>query len=217
MSVWKATKARRVYAALLKRERRALHLTVGTALRAASAPSDATLAYHFYQAEDWEKALRHARRAGEQAQAVFALREAATHFTQAIEAAHMLGSEPGMLLRLRGQAFEQMGQFDDALSDFERALRAARAAVDTPGEWQGLLDLGFLWASRDYIKAGALFTQALELTQALGDSRLVAQTLNRVGNWQSVTSNVSSCLHSWWCTSVCAVNICGGSHGRWSQ
>ena len=188
------------YAALLKRERRALHLAVGRALEAkkrdiaterdsdTSAPLSASLSHHFYEAQNWDKALTYARRAGQQAQAVFAPREVIAHFTRAIEAeAHApLPAEEGVragLHRARGHAFEQVGEFDNALADYEAALVAARSTHDQQSEWQMLLDLGFLWAARDYIQAGALFQRALEITPQLHDSRSTAHTLNRVGNW----------------------------------
>ncbi len=45
------------------------------------------------------------------------------------------------------------------------------------------MDLGFLTASRDYSKAGDYFQAALAITSGLSDPAIVAQTLNRVGNW----------------------------------
>ena len=50
-------------------------------------------------------------------------------------------------------------------------------------QWQSVLDLGFLWAGRNYERAGAYFEQAVELAEELGDAALQAHTLNRYGNW----------------------------------
>ena len=50
-------------------------------------------------------------------------------------------------------------------------------------EWQSLLDLGFLWAGRDYTQAGHWFRRSLDLAQGLADPKLHARSLNRVGNW----------------------------------
>ena len=58
-------------------------------------------------------------------------------------------------------------------------------------EWQGLSDLGFLWASRDYSQAGQWFHRALDLAQALADPRLQANSLNRLGNWLVNTGHVA--------------------------
>ena len=76
-----------------------------------------------------------------------------------------------------------MGEFDNALADFEAALVAAQTDDNQQVIWQTQLDLGFLWASRDYLKAGALFQHALEIVPHLDDPRSAAHTLNRVGNW----------------------------------
>ena len=147
---------------------------------------DAILAHHFYLGEAWEKALIYAQQAGERAQALFAPREAIVQFTQAIEAVKALfrqTGEVGALHRARGKAYEQVGEFDNALADFEAALVAAQADDNQQVIWQTQLDLGFLWASRDYLKAGALFQRALEIVPQLDDPRSAASTLNRVGNW----------------------------------
>ena len=45
------------------------------------------------------------------------------------------------------------------------------------------MDLGFAWLARDYARAGTFFEQALALAEELGDARLIAHSLNRVGNW----------------------------------
>jgi len=58
-------------------------------------------------------------------------------------------------------------------------------------EWQCLLDLGFLWASRDYSQAGQWFHSALDLAQALADPRLQAKSLNRLGSWLVYTGRVA--------------------------
>src|SRR5260370_22688214 len=50
-------------------------------------------------------------------------------------------------------------------------------------EWQSAIDLGFLWAGRDYAQAETWFRQALTLSQALDDPVLHARSLNRIGNW----------------------------------
>ncbi len=177
-----------VYASLMLRERRAMHLTIGETLeRFAGARKDvpaAQLAYHFYQAQVWNKALEYSQRAGEQAQALYALREAVAHFTHALDAAQQLGiPTPLSPLRGRAQAYELLGEFDLARADYEATLDSARREVDHVAEWQSLIDLGFLWQSRDLGRAGEYYQRALELARNLGDSSILAQTLNRVGNW----------------------------------
>ena len=177
-----------VYAELLARERRALHRRVADALERlhAAAPGRvlADLAYHCHAGEEWGRALDYARRAGEQAQALHAPRAVVVHLTRALEAASALGqATPPALLRARGQANETLGEFARARDDLEAALAAHRAAADRAGEWQALLDLGFLWTSRDYAPAGEYFREALALAREMGDDARQGRSLNRLGNW----------------------------------
>jgi tetratricopeptide (TPR) repeat protein len=142
------------------------------------------LAYHAFQAGAWEKALDYARRAGEQAQGLYASRTAAEQFTRALEATrHLARTPPPKLYRARGQAYEMLGDFEHARRDYEQVLDAARIAGDGKAEWQGLLDMGFLMAGRDYEQAGVWFRQALALAERLDDPTMRAHSLNRLANW----------------------------------
>ena len=50
-------------------------------------------------------------------------------------------------------------------------------------EWNSLIDLGFLWAGRDYERTGDYFNRALELARQIGDPEVLGHSLNRCGNW----------------------------------
>jgi DNA-binding CsgD family transcriptional regulator len=177
-----------VYGQLLARERRALHQQIAQALErhAAATPTLplADLAHHFREAGAWAQTLDYARRAGEQALAAQAGRVAAELFTHALQAAEALGVTPPLgLYRARGVAYEMIGEFALARQDQETALVTARRDSDAYAEWQALLDLGFLWSGRDLSRAGEYFQQALARARELHDSELIAQSLNRLGNW----------------------------------
>ena len=177
-----------IYSELLARERKALHATIAETMeRLYSSALDthlADLAYHFYEAGAWEKTLEYARRAGEKAQHLYAPQAAIEHFTRALEAAQRLGrAVPSTLYRTRGQAHETLGEFEQARSDYMRALNAAQSVHDGAAEWQSVIDLGFLWEGRDYQQAKTYFSRAIELAQALADAKLHAHSLNRIGNW----------------------------------
>ncbi len=202
-----------VYNGLLGRERQALHRTIGGAIEhiyagsldpatsTEKATQVADLAYHFYAAGEWEKALDYAWRAGENAQALYTPRAAVEHFTHALTAAQHLAHPPSLtpLYRLRGLAYETLGEFEQARTDFITALDLVRATdnrfqrteSDWLEEWRLLLDLGQLWASRNYAQTGGYFQQALDLARMLDDHKVgaqrhlstLAQTLNRMGNW----------------------------------
>lgn len=178
-----------IYSALLTRERRALHRTMGETIEQLHGSSlqdaqVADLAYHFYQAGVWEKALAYGQRAGEIALALYAHRAAVEHLTRALDAAQRQAlSSTAQLYRMRGKVYDTLGEFEHAHSDFEHALKETRATSDALTEWRCLMDFGLLWAGRDYTQAGVWFQRALDLAQTLDNPTLHAHSLNRVGNW----------------------------------
>jgi DNA-binding CsgD family transcriptional regulator/predicted negative regulator of RcsB-dependent stress response len=115
---------------------------------------------------------------------MYAPRAALEHFTRAWEAAHQLHHVlPPRFYHQRGQAYDTLGKFEQACSDYERALAIAHKSHDDLAEWQSLLDLGLLWTGRDYQRAGGYFQTAAHLAQSFADRRLLARSLNRLGNW----------------------------------
>jgi tetratricopeptide (TPR) repeat protein len=170
---------------LLARERRAMHRSVAEAIEE-TYPAEreahlADLAEHYYAAGLWAEAFECARRAGEGALHLYAPGVAVEQFNRALESAEHLGlaADPD-LLQGRGRAREAQGDFDGARADYTAAL----AAVANPAKrCEALLDLGALWASRDYAQAGQWFEQALDAARLADDLRLLARSLNRLGNW----------------------------------
>ncbi|MBI3958830.1 MAG: AAA family ATPase [Chloroflexi bacterium] len=178
-----------VYGGLLARERQVLHRGIGEIIeRIYGDVLDAhvaDLSYHFYEAGEWARVLDYARRAGEKAQALYAPRAVIEHFTRALVAAQRLEQVPSLapLVRARGLAYDILGDFEPAHADLERALELARGAGDRAAEWQALVDLGKLWASRNYAQTGAYFQSALDLARTLDNPTTLAHSLNRMGNW----------------------------------
>jgi DNA-binding CsgD family transcriptional regulator/tetratricopeptide (TPR) repeat protein len=177
-----------IYAGLLARERTALHRTIAEEIEHTYAdsldPHVADLAYHYFEARSWEPALDYARRAGERAQELGAPLAAVEMFTRALDAAGTLAATPAPTLYLsRGHAYEILGDFDRSRADYEQGLHLAHDAHDHAAQWQSLLDLGQLWAGRDYQQTGAWFQRARDLALTLDAPRLLAQSLNRLGNW----------------------------------
>jgi len=179
-----------VYEGLDGGERRALHRRVAGVLERAGAAESALadLSHHYFAAGAWAEALEYGRRAGEHARALYAPQEAVEHFGRALGAAVHLGCPVPVCVRLfraRGQVAELAGYLEAAGRDYAEAVRLARAAGDRVGEWEGAVDLGLLWASRDYAEAGRHFDEALSLARALGKPALLAHSLNRVGNLEA--------------------------------
>src|SRR5713226_5573832 len=189
-----------VYADLLVRERKTLHRRVAETIErlyAATLEAHlADLAYHFSEAGVFEKALLYAQQAGEGARRLFAPRAAIEQFTRAVDAAHHASIiPPASLYRLRGRAYETLGDFEHARLDYETTLQRAREAGERHAEWQALMDLGALWAERDYTQTGSSYQQALVLARHMGDPLTLAHSLNRLGNWHVNIEEPSVALH----------------------
>jgi DNA-binding CsgD family transcriptional regulator/Tfp pilus assembly protein PilF len=164
--------------------RRQWHRRVAEALEALDEPDAATLARHFDHAGD-QRAVEWHLRAGERAQRLYATQSAAAHFTAVLDAPGTTVEQRLQARRSRGRAYETLGEFDAARQDFDAAIALARQSADTPAEVEILLDLGMLWASRNYDRAGDCYRRALDLARAHGDLSLLARTLNYLGNWHA--------------------------------
>jgi DNA-binding NarL/FixJ family response regulator len=191
-----------IYADLLVRERKALHRRIADTMErlyTSTATLDAhlsDLAYHFYEAGAWEKAVEYGQRAGEKTYSLYAPSAAIEQVTRALSAAqHASIPPPASLYRLRGQAYETLGDFERAHADYQTTLQMAQRTGDLHAEWQALMDLGFLWAERDYSQTGTYCQQALELARRMDDPMTLAHTLNRLGNWHVNVEQPREALH----------------------
>ncbi len=192
-----------ISAGLLKRERRALHREIARTLERLSTTDGHSeshieaLAYHCYEAGMWRQALTYSLEAAEKARALYAQRAVIDHLTRAEESAKRLAQAiPAHLYLMRGQAYETLGDFTQAQSDYEQALTTASAERQGEMEWQSLLAIGFLWTGHDYERAGDWFRQALALAETLGDPTLRARSLNRLGNWLQNTGQIHAGLEA---------------------
>jgi tetratricopeptide (TPR) repeat protein len=177
-----------IYNELLARERKLFHRTIAETMErqytSDVVPHLSDLAYHYYEAGLWPRAFDFARRAGDNALLLYAPRAALDSFTRAVNARYRLSSPPPSDLFLaRGQAYELLGEFERARADYEAALQGTRASGENRAEWQTLLHIGMLWAGRDYERSGEYYRLAFELARTIGDSSIIARSLNRVGNW----------------------------------
>src|SRR6266567_2108188 len=177
-----------IYTQLLARERQTLHRLVAEAMEHLYGSTLdahlADLASHCYEAGEWAKALAYGWQAGEKALRMYAPQAATEQLTRALSAARLGAlAPPAMVYLLRGQAYETLGDFERARLDYETALVRAQEADEQRVAWQALIDLGLLWAERDYVRSGAYCQQALALARQLGDPLVLAHSLNRLGNW----------------------------------
>jgi adenylate cyclase len=181
------------YRRLSQGERRLLHGKVAAALESCYGERvdefAVQLAHHHSRAGDDGRALSYFTRSAENAHCVYANEEACAHYTHAIDAAQRVSADAESLIRLylgRGLIYQTLGDFEGALTDYESALRLA-GSTDEPAvehiEWRTLLNLGRLWAWRDYRPAHDYFGDALELALRIGDPKVYAESLNWMGNW----------------------------------
>jgi DNA-binding CsgD family transcriptional regulator len=180
-----------VYTQLLSIERRELHRKIAETMERLHGESPEQLdmhvgglAYHFYEAEAWDKALRYSERAGERADALSTPAAVVEHLSRARESARRMSLKPSSrTLRLLANAYEVLGEFQQAQAAMEAALEAALRDGDQSEQWRALIGLGVIWSPRDYDRAGEYWRDALALARDIGDETLVAHSLNRVGNW----------------------------------
>jgi tetratricopeptide (TPR) repeat protein len=172
-----------LYEGLVSLRRRALHRRTGEALAATARPDPDAVAHHFQQAGD-PRAAGWLLAAGERALALYSPQVANERLTRALEMPGQLDPADELrAFRARARASEIIGEFAAALADHEQVLELARAAGNRQAEWQALLDLGALWAERDYTKTGELYQRALVLARQKLDEAAVAHSLNAIGNW----------------------------------
>jgi class 3 adenylate cyclase/tetratricopeptide (TPR) repeat protein len=182
------------YESVLKRDRRIYHAQVArwlaavTEQRGRSDEYATLIADHYEHAGELAEAAAWYQRAGERAQALYAPQTAIESFSRAIATLGGLGQPaPAGIYRARGLAYETLGNFDGARIDYETALAQSQAHGEQRGAWQALLDLGLLWASRDYSYTGSYYRQALELARRLDDPAALGHSLTRLGNWYGNT------------------------------
>ncbi len=179
------------YGSLLKASRKELHAAIGETIERMYPDQLDELApvlgRHFAEAEQYARALRYYEQAGDAAAAKFANDEAIAQYGLALAMAERTGAARGDLWRKRGRIGELSGDLPAARADFEAAAAEAHAAGDRRAEWRSLMDLGFLWAAQDYAHTGLYFQQATALAREAGDPRMLAESLNRLGNWHMNT------------------------------
>jgi tetratricopeptide (TPR) repeat protein len=176
-----------VYNSLLKNDQKALHLAAGEVLESLNAGRveqiAGHLAYHFSNGGDLQRAVKYYHMAGDLAAQRYATPEALELYTHAVELAEASGQQACELYQARGLVKEVLGDFEGARADQSQALAIAEKQGDMVAKWQSLLNLGMLWASRDYHQTGEFYQQALELARSWDEPDYLARSLNRMGNW----------------------------------
>jgi tetratricopeptide (TPR) repeat protein/class 3 adenylate cyclase len=150
------------------------------------------LAYHSEQAGDHDRAFPYFSLAAARAEQIYANDEAINYYTRAIELSDLVSADAvseANLHRGRGRAYQMKGDFDQSRADYETGQQVAHNADESQMEWRAIIDLGKLWASRDYQRTHDYFEDALDLARRMGDQGILGGSLNWMGNWHANNEN----------------------------
>ena len=169
------------YSTLLLERRKALHSIVATAIEELYADRLTehyeALAHHYYEGQEWEKALDYLVRAGDKAAAAFANQDALDYYDRALEVCDRLG-EPALetaasVAQSRAFVNFTIGEFPGGIADLERLLAAARGLRDRHLEGMALAYRGlFENEEHDFEKAQDTLQAALAIGQEIGDNEV---------------------------------------------
>jgi tetratricopeptide (TPR) repeat protein len=138
------------YNNLLLQRRKEFHRLAGEAMEKLYAETLqehlGPLAFHFYQAEAWEKAFKYLTAAGERARFAYATREAIDYFDRAVEVSQKIPKAVSkeQLMRLydnRGKICQVMTEYEKAEDNFLKVLELARKMENKKQEARTLLSL----------------------------------------------------------------------------
>jgi class 3 adenylate cyclase/tetratricopeptide (TPR) repeat protein len=172
------------YNSLLLKRRKEFHEKIGNAIEMIYSERleefYEMLAYHYYEGEDWEKALEYLSKAGDKFAAAFANQEALDYYAQAQEVCGKLGASclatSVDLAKRRGMVNVRIGDFLSAIADFDSMLAGALNLADRHQEAIALAYRG--WAelrNHDPQTAEGTLRSALALAEeGLEDVRFFA-------------------------------------------
>jgi tetratricopeptide (TPR) repeat protein len=170
------------YNSLLLRRRREFHARAGEALERLYADhldeQAATLAHHFWHAEDWDRAATYAMRAGDAAMPVYAMREAIFQYDHALAALDRLPAPPLERVYASLMAWQRAAAmfrpYPEQLERLRRAEQIARGLNDKRRLANALHAIGaVLQGSGRNLRAMATFSEAFALAEELGDEALM--------------------------------------------
>ena len=178
------------YSAILLRQRRVYHHRVGETLESLFPGREeefaGALASHFFQAQNFQRALRYYTMAGDVSYRLFAIPEAIEHYSRAIDCAakvDVVTSEQLVHLYTRmGRVYELDSRFDEALDIYRTMIELAEEREDKALRLASLTSQCFVRATGTLLldppQAKALAEEALSLAQELGDRATEARLLS---------------------------------------
>ncbi|HEV8574692.1 MAG TPA: tetratricopeptide repeat protein, partial [Dehalococcoidia bacterium] len=179
------------YSTLLMERRRNLHRVVGAAIEELYADRMPehyeALAHHYYEGQDWEKALEYLEKAGDKAVEAYANHDALDHYARALEACEKIGPESmrevARIAEKRAHVNFAIGAPDDAAGDFSRMRDCGQALGDRRLEAAGTAWIGCMqtWGSAPEDGKGSL-RQAYDIASEEGHEDLKTMTTFWLGS-----------------------------------
>ena len=185
-----------LYDELSTGERRMLHGEIAETLETLTADQSdqfaLQLARHYEEAGNAEKAIHYWTLAGDSAYQVYANNEAIAGYTRALELGKEATLETQQIQHLysrRGRAMELLGQFDQALKNYDEMLSTAHERQDRGMELEAMMASSTLYSTPTAVmnpeKGRALSEQALKLAKELGDQVIECKVL-----WNLLLANL---------------------------
>jgi hypothetical protein len=187
------------YSVLLLSDRQRIHHAVGETLerRYPDRPDELApfLGHHFALAGDNERAFRYFSLAGDAAGRAYALDEAITLYSRALQAqtAHSPAAQLIHLYKSRGQAYYALTRWQEAWDNYQELEQLGRQRQDRSLELHGLLEQATMRAVfnplSDFQEAQIISDRALALAEEIGDQAAQATILWNLMRIQSMNGS----------------------------
>jgi len=170
------------YSTLLLERRKSLHRLVAAAIEELYAdrlPEHyEALAHHYYEGQEWEKALDYLDKAGDKAAAAYANQDALDYYGRALEVCERLGKSTlravASIAQKRALVNFTIADPGAGIADLERMLAAARSLGDRPLEGISLAYRGlFQCEEHDFERSADTFREALAIGEETRDNEVV--------------------------------------------
>lgn len=188
------------YSTLLLERRKALHRIVAAAIEELYAdrlPEHyEALAHHYYEGQEWEKALDYLVKAGDKAAAAFANQNALDYYARALEVCERLGDVPveTTMAIYSGKAGVSLtiNEWTDVVDNYSRLRELAGAADNRSVEGLALGGVAFgrVW-THEFDLAEAAAHEALSLADDINDDAIRAGAFFVIGFLDNLRGNLA--------------------------
>ena len=188
------------YKQILKKNRRQFHSKVGIAIEKQYgdnlAKQSGLLAYHFYRAHNWQKALAYTLEAGDQARHSFACDEALMCFDRALDIFEKRkwkhpGEKALQVYKWKGGMHFCLGQMKESHRTFQKMLTEAGKLKDSASQGEALFRLGWTdFFAHKPLAALNFLQKAIDLAQAKNIPEIMLKATSFQGFVHSVLGDL---------------------------